>query len=87
MQFYRKRAASKRCDNGAVSDSYPNLFTPPGYVFAIWGVIYVLLTIFMVYQARVSQRKEEYLGEIGFLHLLGAVANILWLIVFHYSYG
>lgn len=41
----------------------------------------------MVYQARVSQRKEEYLGEIGFLHLLGAVANILWLIVFHYSYG
>ncbi|MEM3470299.1 MAG: tryptophan-rich sensory protein [Thermoproteota archaeon] len=72
---------------GAVSDSYPNLFTPPGYVFAIWGVIYVLLTIFMVYQARVSQRKEEYLGEIGFLYLLGAAANILWLIGFHYSYG
>jgi hypothetical protein len=20
-----------------VSDSYPNLFTPPGYVFSIWG--------------------------------------------------
>lgn len=72
---------------GEVSDSYPNLFTPPGYVFAIWGVIYVLLTIFMFYQARVSQRKEKYLEEIGFLYLLGAAANILWLIVFHYSYG
>ncbi|MBO3841761.1 MAG: hypothetical protein FGF48_05030 [Candidatus Brockarchaeota archaeon] len=76
-----------RVTTGTVSDSYPNLFTPPGYVFAIWGVIYVLLTIFMVYQARVSQRKEEYLEEIGFLYLLGAAANILWLIVFHYSYG
>jgi len=70
-----------------VSDSYPNLFTPPGYVFAIWGVIYVLPALFMVYQARASERKEEYLGEIGFLCLLGAAANILWLIAFHYSYG
>ncbi|MGQ9690337.1 MAG: hypothetical protein ACUVQY_03580 [Thermoproteota archaeon] len=24
-------------NTGTVSDSYPNLFTPPGYVFAIWG--------------------------------------------------
>jgi hypothetical protein len=72
---------------GMVSDSYPNLFTPPGYVFAIWGIIYFLLVLFMVYQARASQRREEYLGEIGFLYLLGAVANILWLIMFHYSYG
>ncbi|MCX8183792.1 MAG: hypothetical protein N3F08_05180 [Crenarchaeota archaeon] len=72
---------------GEVSDSYPNLFTPPGYVFAIWGVIYILLTVFMVYQARVSQRKEEYLEEIGFLYVLGAAANIMWLIVFHYSYS
>ncbi|MEM2930206.1 MAG: hypothetical protein QW797_05045 [Thermoproteota archaeon] len=72
---------------GAVSDYYPNFFTPPGYVFAIWGVIYALLTVFMVYQARVSQRKEKYLEEIGLLYLLGAAANILWLIVFHYSYG
>jgi hypothetical protein len=72
---------------GTVSDSYPNLFTPPGYVFSIWGVIYVLIALFMVYQARVSQRREGYLREVGFLYLLGAVANIAWLTVFHYSYG
>ncbi|MEM2941479.1 MAG: tryptophan-rich sensory protein [Thermoproteota archaeon] len=74
-------------NTGTVSDSYPSLFTPPGYVFSIWGVIYVLMVLFMVYQARVSQRRESYLHEIGFLYLLGAVANITWLIVFHYSYG
>ncbi len=72
---------------GQVSDSYPNLFTPPGYVFSIWGVIYALGIVFMVYQVRPSQREETYLSQIGFLYLFGAVANISWLLVFHYSYG
>jgi len=70
-----------------VSYAYPNLFTPPGYVFAIWGVIYVLIGTFMVYQVRASQRGKDYLGDIGSLYLLGAVFNIAWLIVFQYSYG
>ena len=70
-----------------VSDSYPNLFTPPGYVFSIWSVIYALAIIFMIYQARPSQRKEAYLAQIGFVYLLSAVANTSWLFVFHYSYG
>ena len=72
---------------GQVSDSYPNLFTPPGYVFSIWGVIYALAVVFMVYQARTSQRSEAYLVQIGFLYLVGAVANVSWLFIFHYSYG
>ena len=72
---------------GQVSDSYPNLFTPPGYVFSIWGVIYALAIVFMFYQARPSQREENYLKQIGFLYLVGAVANISWLLIFHYSYG
>jgi benzodiazapine receptor len=72
---------------GQVSDSYPNLFTPPGYVFSIWSVIYALAIVFMIYQARPSQRKEPYLVQIGFLYLIGAVANVSWLFVFQYSYG
>jgi benzodiazapine receptor len=70
-----------------VSDSYPNLFTPPGYVFSIWGVIYVLAIVFMFYQARPSQRSEEYLRQINFLYLISAIANISWLFIFQYSYG
>jgi len=60
---------------GEVSDFYPNLFTPPGYVFSIWGVIYALAIVFMIYQVRPSQRSEAYLSQIGFLYLIGAVAN------------
>ena len=76
-----------RVTTGQVSDSYPNLFTPPGYVFSVWSVIYALAIIFMIYQARPSQRKEPYLAQIGFLYLIGAVANVSWLFVFQYSYG
>ena len=35
-------------NTGIVSDSYPNIFTPLGYVFAIWGAIYVLIGTFML---------------------------------------
>ncbi|MEM2884557.1 MAG: hypothetical protein QXF24_00525 [Thermoproteota archaeon] len=72
---------------GTVSDSYPNLFTPPGYVFSIWGAIYFLVCSFMIYQARGSQRNADYLGRIGGLYLLAAALNVAWLFAFHYSYG
>jgi benzodiazapine receptor len=74
-------------NTGTVADSFPNYFTPPGYVFAIWGVIYILLFVFMFYQAKRDQVGEEYLGKIGYLYLIGAILNVAWLIVFHYSYG
>lgn len=74
-------------NTGVVSDSYPNLFTPPGYVFAIWGVIYALALVFALYQARPSQRSSDYLGRIGWLYLGSAAINVVWLLLFHYSYG
>ncbi len=39
-------------DTGAVSELYPNLFTPAGFTFSIWGLIYILLLAFCIYQAR-----------------------------------
>ncbi len=72
---------------GEVSDSYFNYFTPAGYVFAIWGVIYVLLLVFMFYQVRSSQRGADYLKQIGVLYFFGALTNIVWLVMFHYSAG
>ncbi|MHA1903802.1 MAG: hypothetical protein ACXADL_08970 [Candidatus Thorarchaeota archaeon] len=72
--------------SGEVSDAFPNLFTPPGYVFIIWAVIYILAIIFMIYQALPSQRGQTFLSEIGPFYAIGAILNIFWLIVFHYSY-
>lgn len=74
-------------NTGQVADSFPNYFTPPGYVFAIWGVIYILLFVFAFYQAKKDQVNAAYLPKIGYLYLIGAFLNVGWLILFHYSVG
>ncbi len=70
-----------------VSDAYPSLFTPPGYVFSIWSVIYTLLIVFMIYQALPSQREASYLKTTALFFVLGGLINTSWLILFHYSFG
>lgn len=72
---------------GVVSDSYPNLFTPPGYVFAIWAIIYSLAIVFAIYQIRRSEKNSQYLPKIGYLYLLSSIINVTWLAFFHYSYS
>jgi len=72
---------------GEVSDAFPSLFTPPGYVFSIWAVIYTLAFVFMAYQVRTNQREELYLQQIGILYFVGSMINVFWLVLFHYSYG
>jgi len=42
---------------GELSDLYPNLFVPAGMTFSIWGVIYLLLAIFAVYQIATPNRN------------------------------
>lgn len=41
---------------GSVSDSYANLFAPAGFTLSIWGIIYLLLALFTIYQF-VADRK------------------------------
>jgi hypothetical protein len=72
---------------GLVSDAYPNFFTPAGYVFSIWFIIYLQAIIFLIYQARGSQRSEGYLGKIGLFYFFAGLANMAWIFVFHYSYA
>jgi tryptophan-rich sensory protein len=62
-----------------VSNLYPSLITPPGYVFAIWGIIYLLLTLYIVFQALPAQRKAAFQEEIGYLFTLSCALNIAWL--------
>ena len=51
-----------------VSDANPTLITPAGYVFSIWGVIYVLLGIFVVFQALPSEKGREFREKVGCLY-------------------
>lgn len=72
---------------GAVSDSYPNLFAPAGFTFSIWGVIYILLGGFLIYQfTRIDKRKVILLEKINPLFILSSILNILWIVFWHYDY-
>lgn len=69
---------------GEISDRYPSLFTPAGYVFSIWGLIYLLLAVFVVYQALPQGRGNPRLERLGYLFVLSCAFNIGWLFSWHY---
>jgi hypothetical protein len=74
---------------GALSDQYPNLFVPAGLTFAIWGLIYVLLAIFVVYQLIPSVRRDaqkvDFVQRIGPLFFISCIANMGWIFAWHYE--
>ena len=69
-----------------ISDSNPTLITPAGYVFSIWGIIYVLLGVFVIFQALPSQKEKEYTKKIGWLFVLSSIINIVWLFLWQYEF-
>ena len=76
---------------GELSNKYPNLFVPTGLTFSIWSVIYLLLFIFCIYQIRslFSRKPETHLAiildAIGYLFIINATFNALWIITWHYE--
>ena len=73
---------------GELSEFYPNLFVPAGFTFSIWGVIYLLLLIFIIYQIRNWWSKHRldmsFVERIGPMFFVSCVANASWIIVWHY---
>ena len=70
----------------AISDALPSYFTPAGYTFSIWGLIYTALLAFVIYQARPAERERPFLYKIGFLFALNGLANSAWIAAWHYGY-
>lgn len=72
---------------GDISDAYFNLFAPAGITFSIWGLIYLLLGIYVVYQfTRSGQKQEKIFEKINLLFIITSIANISWILAWHYDY-
>jgi hypothetical protein len=72
---------------GAISDAYPSLFTPAGFTFSIWGLIYILVGIF-VFQAIATSSETYFINypiRLQVLFVVTCLANILWLLAWHYD--
>lgn len=72
-------------ETGQISDKYPTLFTPAGYVFAIWGVVYLGMLAYMVYQALPAQRTNPRLRASGWPYVIANLANCVWIFLWHYE--
>lgn len=74
---------------GEVSDAYPNLFAPAGFTFAIWGVIYLALGLFVLYQLGLfSKGKKHHLqivARIKWSFVIASLANSAWIFAWHYN--
>jgi len=69
-----------------ISARYPSLFTPAGFTFSIWGIIYLGLFLFVIYQALPAQRRNETLGKIDSLFKINCLANAAWILAWHYDF-
>jgi hypothetical protein len=70
---------------GEISDRFDIYFVPAGYVFSIWGLIYLGLVAFTIYQALPAQRDNTLLKKIYPAYWFGSLANIVWLFLWHYN--
>jgi translocator protein len=67
-----------------ISDRFHVFFVPAGYVFSIWGLIYISLIAYAVFQALPSQRENPALRRTGYPVVVSGLANMAWLFLWHY---
>ncbi|HRJ75111.1 MAG TPA: hypothetical protein PLX90_03890 [Anaerolineales bacterium] len=68
-----------------ISDRFLVYFVPAGYVFSIWGIIYLGWIAFAIYQAQPAQKENPRLRNLGYLFALSCLFNAAWLFCWHYN--
>jgi benzodiazapine receptor len=69
-----------------ISDSFDIYFVPAGYAFSIWGLIYIGLLAFAVFQALPKQKNNERLAKVDGWFVVSNLSNALWLVSFHFQH-
>ena len=74
---------------GEISARYVNLFTPASYAFAIWGIIFLALLgygIFQVRRAFFSEKESPFILQTGYWFAMANLLNCFWVFAFVYDY-
>ena len=72
-------------NTGEISDRFQVYFVPAGYVFSIWGLIYIGWIAFTIFQLQPSQKANPRLRRLGYLFALSNLLNAAWLFCWHYN--
>lgn len=74
---------------GELSAMHPSLFTPAGFTFSIWGIIYLMLIVWTVYVAwglsKGDPIADRIVQTIGPWFIINCIANIAWIFVWHHQ--
>ena len=70
---------------GVVSAKYPTLLTPAGYAFSIWGLIFLALVVYAVWQLLPRQREISLPDAIAKPLTLASIATGVWVVLFAYE--
>ena len=68
---------------GSVSAEYSNLFTPAGYAFSIWGLIYFGLLCFIIFLSGSfykDDRGRATVKQVGFWFIISCILNTFWIL-------
>jgi hypothetical protein len=74
---------------GEISNKYYNLFTPAGYAFAIWGLIFLGLLAYGIFQVRrafFSEKRSEFIEQTGYWFISANLLNCAWIFAFTFDY-
>lgn len=77
-------------NTGAAADRYPNLFTPAPLTFAIWGAIYLMLLVYVLFQllpskANADSARQVLLEKVGKMFIFSSLLNAAWIFTWHYN--
>lgn len=89
MNYLSNTGIFNKSTMASVSAKYQNLFTPAGYAFSIWGLIYIGLIAFAIYQSQGlfnSKETPEVVDKIGWMFVISCIANCLWILAWLYDY-
>jgi len=70
---------------GDISAKYNTMFTPSGFTFSIWGIIYLLVLVFVIVFVTAQTGALPNMSLLGILFVVSCVLNIGWLLCWHFD--
>ena len=71
---------------GEISDRFAIYFVPEGYVFSIWGIIYLGLIAFVLYLLMPGQKGNALIEKVSPAFWVANLANAAWIFLWHYEF-
>ena len=84
LSYYSNTGAINGNTMGSLSNDYDNYFTPAGYAFSIWGLIYIGLIGNAIYLLRKTDKPTTKTQAIGLT--VANLANCTWVFLWLYEY-